>query len=44
VIGEQEEADGLVGLKDLRASGDQPDQRLSPKALLQALQAALPRP
>jgi histidyl-tRNA synthetase len=44
VIGEQEAADGLVGLKDLRASGDQPDQRLSPKALLQALQAALPRP
>jgi histidyl-tRNA synthetase len=49
VIGEQEAADGLVGLKDLRAAasdqeGAQADQRLSPAALLQALQAALKGP
>ncbi|MEX0588784.1 MAG: histidine--tRNA ligase [Cyanobium sp.] len=43
VIGEQEVADGLVVLKDLRASGEQTDLRLSPGDLLQHVQSALMR-
>ena len=37
VIGEQEAAEGLVGLKDLRAGTEQADQRLTPEALLEAM-------
>jgi histidyl-tRNA synthetase len=44
VIGEQEVADGLVGLKDLRAGGEQADRRFSPEALLATLGASLSRP
>lgn len=44
VIGEQEVADGVVGLKDLRASGEQPNQRLTPEALLEALIKGLSGP
>ena len=40
VIGEQEVAEGVVGLKDLRASGEQPSQRLTPEALLEVLREA----
>ena len=44
VIGEQEAADGLVGLQDLRASDDAGDRRLGPVELVEALQAARGRP
>ena len=44
VIGEQEVAEGMVGLKDLRASGEQPSQRLTPEALLESLREGLSRP
>jgi histidyl-tRNA synthetase len=44
VIGEQEVADGVVGLKDLRANGEQPNQRLTPEALLEALTEGLSGP
>ena len=36
-LGEQEAAEGLVGLKDLRAGTEQADQRLTPEALLEAM-------
>ena len=44
VIGEQEAADGLVGLQDLRASDHAGDRRLGPVELVEALQAARGRP
>ena len=44
VIGEQEVADGVVGLKDLRANGEQPNQRLTHEALLEALSEGLSGP
>ena len=44
VIGEQEAADGLVGLQDLRASDHAGDRRLGPVELVEALQAARRRP
>ena len=44
VIGEQEAAEGLVGLKDLRASDHAGDRRLGPVELVEALQAARRRP
>jgi len=44
VIGEQEVAEGMVGLKDLRTSGEQPSQRLTPEALLESLREGLSRP
>ncbi len=44
VIGEQEAAEGLVGLQDLRASDNAGDRRLGPVELVEALQAARGRP
>jgi histidyl-tRNA synthetase len=44
VIGEQEAAEGLVGLQDLRASDHAGDCRLGPVELVEALQAARGRP
>ncbi len=44
VIGEQEAGEGLVGLKDLRASDGAVDRRLSPLELLEVVQSSLGRP